>query len=209
MPISHDSFEETSTRSGSKNLILITLERRITPQMHHLREMSYDDFICGQDEFELASSHVTAWKGSEPVGMVRLTPGPPFALVKWSKGCFPQPQGARVLEMTRGVVHPLWRRHGIYKALMFESMIRTESSGTEVAIAAVRPEFTGKLFLQSLGFLDAGELCWFDNYFLAQPIECEMGRKNTWREMYRQHQAKMVGMGVQIVSDLFPTDHSR
>jgi hypothetical protein len=108
-----------------------------------------------------------------------------------------------VVEMTRGIVHPDFRQHGIYKALMIESMLRAESMGMDTAIAAVEPDFVGKPFLHSLGFVDCGAVCSFDKYFVAQPIRCELKHKEKWLGMYRNHIAGMSVRGIQIESELF------
>ncbi len=188
-----------------RTVIRISLELDVTAEMENLRAMSYDDYVCGLDEFDgERSRHVTAWHGAEPVGMVRITVGPPFALVKWSEGRFESPSMQGVVEMTRGIVHPEFRQHGIYKALMIESMLRAESMGMDTAIAAVEPDFVGKPFLHSLGFVDFGAVCSFDKYFFAQPIRCELKHKEKWLGMYRGHIARMLVRGIQIESESVP-----
>src|SRR5258708_35427958 len=195
--------------STNKLVISISLERDMTTEMQQLREMSYDDYVCGPDTFDRGkASHVTAWHKSLPVGMVRLTPGPPFALVEWSFGEFKPPPDPSLIEMTRGIVHPDFRRHGVYKALMIESLLRAQSMNMCTAIAAVEPDFVGKAFLHSLGFVDFGLPCWFDKHFFAQPIRCDLTYQDRWRAMYRRHVRKMLEINVEIMSELI-FEHSQ
>jgi GNAT superfamily N-acetyltransferase len=176
--------------------IRIQVEAEINPKMAALRQMSYDDYICGPDRFDGFSSHITAWCDSEPVGMVRLTQGPPFALTEWSGGAFQAPPGRGVIEMTRGVVHPEFRRAGIYKAVMLDALFFAHFSGLGVAIAAIQPDFVGRRFLESVGFSAFGKPCKFDSHFWAQPIRCDLSDVAIWRQAWEKHTAEMQARNV-------------
>jgi hypothetical protein len=178
--------------------IILTLEMALTASMRDLRVGSYDGHHCDRDPFDAYSCHLTAWYQRQPVGMVRLTRGPRFALVAWSKGTFIPPADAD-LEMTRGVVHQDYRRIGLYKLLMIQSLLCSSRMQLHRAIAAVEPDFPGKPFLHSLGFIDHGSPLRFDNFF-AQPIECRIDpvREQLWLKMFWEQSASMSTHGVQV-----------
>jgi len=197
--VRNETRPEKRTRPLSTPIDLrISVETALTQAMRALRLMSYEDHACDRDAFDERSFHVTAWHRDEPVGMVRITPGPPFALVDWSGGSFIPPVGADV-ELTRGIVHPECRRFGIYKFLMIESMLWVAGRGLESAVAAVNPDFQAKAFLSSLGFVDYGAPVLFDHYFFAQPIACVIGsRPQLWASLRAEHLARIGERGARI-----------
>lgn len=133
--------------------VVIRLETRFSAPMELLRRVGYGLETTSQDQFDHDRSlHAVALIASEPVGMVRLTPGLPSVLASWCRGELAVPTGEDVVELTRGVVHPHWRRCGIYEALMIRTLLASKALGKRVATGVLEPGSRIQPFLRSLGF---------------------------------------------------------
>jgi hypothetical protein len=190
--------------------LTIGLETRFTEEMASLRAAGWASPVtaAATDEHDAVSYHLAIRADGCAAALVRITLASPSVLAAWSGGRAPVPAGRSVAELTRGVVAPEWRRLGLYRLAMLETMLRLRSLGATTATAAIEPEFPGRGFLARLGFRDRGAPVVFDDHprcgTLAQSVCLEVTEagEEGWRELRAREIAALTREGYLVDSDL-------
>jgi hypothetical protein len=199
-----------NTSRTTKTTLTVRLEHEFTDEMAALRRSGWSEGVAGAvgDAYDRDSHHLAVRVEGRAIALVRITPGPGSALSDWSHGRAPLPQGPAVAELTRGVVAPAWRRVGLYRLAMLESMLRLRALGVTTATAAVEPDFCGRHFLARVGFLPVGAPVVFDDHprqgTVAQCIQARiaLAEEEGWHELRRQELLGLVDQGYVVDSDL-------
>jgi len=113
--------------------------------------LSYYGYGVGPDQFDAKSTFVIARLDGEPVGMLRLTRGS-GPLQDWCLDGTNLPVGEEVIQLTRGVVLPEFRRRGVLRTMISAALDHVGRSGARLAVAAVEPTAPHLLSLLEAGF---------------------------------------------------------
>jgi hypothetical protein len=143
-------------------VLTVRLERELSGEMVALGLRGLAERTPGRtpdstaDGHELASHHLCVRVDGRPVALVRITLRSVAAVPEWSSERTPLAGRADVAELCGGVVVPAWRRVGLFRLSMLESLLRLRGLGAETAIARIEHDFCGRHFLGRLGFEPAG-----------------------------------------------------
>jgi GNAT superfamily N-acetyltransferase len=105
------------------------------------------------DEFDNDSIFVFAFAENEVVGMIRLTTGLYGPLQNWAVEKSPLPSGDDVVQMTRAVVRPRFRRRGVFTSMMLSAIEYSTAKEIRLASVAIEPHSSIRNVLEDIGFV--------------------------------------------------------
>jgi len=181
--------------------LTMRLEDELTDAMRRLRETSYADHLCTEDEFDAYSRHVTVWLGEEPVAMARITPCDRSMLRSESSGQVAVPVSAEVVELTRGIVREDMRQIGLYSLFVSAGLLAACRAGASEAVAIVRTGLPARPALHRLGFQDWGSPVWHEAYGCAgQPLRMNLrGAERRLAAQLEEQVERMAQRGIEVV----------
>src|SRR5262249_32621060 len=109
-----------------------------------------------RDVFDDISIHLVASVGGRIIAVGRLTEEPPSVLQTWSDGKAPCPSGRGVIDLSRFVVSTAFRRIGLLKLLLSETVLFSYSIGVEYIVGAVESDAHHLSLGEPLGFEKSG-----------------------------------------------------
>jgi hypothetical protein len=191
-------------------VLTVRLERTFTEEMATLRLRGWAERVtdAAAERYDRDSHHLSVRVDGRAVALVRITLGPVSALADWSNGRAPLPRGTDVAELCRGVVVPAWRRVGLFRLSMLESLLRLRGLGAATAIAAIEHDFCGRHFLARLGFERIGVPVVIDDHprrgSLAQCLQLTVtaALEERWHDLRCQQLVGLAEQGYLVDSDL-------
>lgn len=194
----------------ARNIVTVTVGSECTPDMERLRRVGFPPRLGVQftvDEFDDRSSHVGHWVGGVLVGLIRLTPGPDAMFERWTVGEAVIPTGAAVVDLTRVVVAPEFRRMGLFKLIMLDALLRAAADGYTTVVGATKPGREILPAMYQMGFGPSGPVVLFHDPtsgpFEIQPcvVRGVPNRVSSWRGMYAEVRDKMATNGYDVDAD--------
>lgn len=113
----------------------------------------YGQGATSEEEFDKASTFVFAVSDQGAVGMIRLTTGCRGPLQKWALDASKVPTGDDVVQLTRAVVAPEFRRRGVFREMIGTALDHCAAAENRLAVTAVECGSTHRCFLEHLGFV--------------------------------------------------------
>jgi hypothetical protein len=191
----------------ASNVIAQTVGSDCSPRMEQLRREGFPPQSSVQftfDEFDGRSSHVCHWSGEMLIGMIRLTPGPDSMFERWTARKAVIPVGADVVDLNRVVVATQYRRMGVFKLIMLDSLLRAATGGFNAVVGATKPRREILPSMYQMGFESTGPVVLLrdptSGPFEIQPCAVfEVGsRVALWREMYNEIRVKVEAQVYQV-----------